>query len=117
MAPSQRSAENFNKKLAAKAKRGIVSSGAAGMGKTVNPKDLKPKELPCPHCDRLFKQQDRLKQHVAKHHAKEVEEAAAAAAATPPADAGDKGAGSSKQTKPSPGAATPEWEWLSLIHI
>ena len=111
MAPSQRSAENFNKKLAAKAKRGIVSSGAAGMGKTVNPKDLKPKELPCPHCDRLFKQQDRLKQHVAKHHAKEVEEAAAAAAAAPPADAGGKSAGSSKQTKPSPGAGTAEWEW------
>ena len=73
MAPSQRSAENFNKKLAAKAKRGIVASGASGMGKTVNPKDLKPKELPCPHCDRLFKQQDRLKQHVAKHHVKEME--------------------------------------------
>jgi len=111
MAPSQRSAENFNKKLAAKAKRGIVASGAAGMGKTVNPKDLKPKELPCPHCDRLFKQQDRLKQHVAKHHAKEVEEAAAAAAAAPPEGDGDEGAGSSKPTKPPPGAAATAWEW------
>ena len=111
MAPSQRSAENFNKKLAAKAKRGIVASGAAGMGKTVNPKDLKPKELPCPHCDRLFKQQDRLKQHVAKHHAKEVEEAAAAAAAVPPKGDGDEGAGSSKPTKPPPGAAATAWEW------
>ena len=63
MAPSQKSAENFNKKLAAKASRGIVSSGAAGMGSSgPNPKDLKPKETPCPHCDRLFKQQDRVKQ-------------------------------------------------------
>ena len=88
MAPSQRSAENFNKKAAAKLKRGIVSTGAAGMSnKGPDPASLKPKELPCPHCDRLFKQQDRLKQHVAKHHAKEVEEAAAAAKAKAEAEA------------------------------
>ena len=104
MAPSQRSAENFNKKAAAKLKRGIVSTGAAGMSnKGPDPASLKPKELPCPHCDRLFKQQDRLKQHVAKHHAKEVEEAAAAAKAKAEAEAagadaaktpgGDRGGG------------------------
>ena len=77
MAPSQRSAENFHKKLAAKARRGIVSSGAAGMGKSVDPKELKPKELPCPYCERMFKQQDRLKQHIARHHAEEMEQTAA----------------------------------------
>ena len=58
--------------MAAKAKRGIVSNGAADGKSGPDPRDLKPKEMPCPHCDRLFKQQDRLKQHVAKHHAKEV---------------------------------------------
>jgi hypothetical protein len=78
MAPSQKSAENFNKK-AEKKKAGIVSLGAAGMSNkgVVDPKDLRPKEMPCPHCERLFKQVDRLKMHVAKHHGKEVEEAAA----------------------------------------
>ena len=123
MAPSQKSAENFNKKLAAKAKRGIVASGAAGMGKTVDPKSLKPKELPCPHCDRLFKQIDRLKQHVAKHHAAEVAEAAVAAKAAPPPKPSDtdKSPDASSSQKPSSSAsekkkekaadATPSWEW------
>ena len=108
MAPSQRSAENFNKKLAAKAKRGIVSTGASSNKGTVDPKSLKPKELPCPHCDRLFKQQDRLKQHVAKHHASEVAEAATEAAKETPKvenTAADK-AGSSSSSK-----RTEQWEW------
>jgi hypothetical protein len=34
MAPSQKSAENFNKKEVAKKKRGIVASGAAGNGRS-----------------------------------------------------------------------------------
>lgn len=116
MAPSQKSAENFNKKLAAKAKRGIVSSGAAGMSsKGPDPKDLKPKEMPCPHCDRLFKQQDRLKQHVAKHHAKEVEAAAAEVEAAAAASGGGGsgggsgsggGGGRSNQSQPSSGAGS-----------
>ena len=42
------------------------------------PHELKPKELPCPHCDRIFKQQDRLKQHIAKQHADVVAEQGAA---------------------------------------
>ena len=108
MAPSQRSAENFNKKLAAKAKRGIVSTGASSNKGTVDPKSLKPKELPCPHCDRLFKQQDRLKQHVAKHHASEVAEAATEAAKETPKvenTAADKaGSSSSSKKKPSSGS-------------
>jgi ATP-dependent RNA helicase DHX57 len=30
--------------------------------------DKRGQELPCPHCDRIFKQSDRLKQHIQKQH-------------------------------------------------
>ena len=65
---------NSQKKALAKAKRGIVSSGAMSSKSGFEPHELKPKELPCPHCDRIFKQQDRLKQHIAKQHADVVAE-------------------------------------------
>jgi len=69
---------NSQKKALAKAKRGIVSSGAMSSKSGFEPHELKPKELPCPHCDRIFKQQDRLKQHIAKQHADVVAEQGAA---------------------------------------
>ena len=65
---------NAQKKALAKAKRGIVSSGAMSSKSGFDPAQVKPKELPCPHCDRIFKQQDRLKQHIAKQHADVVAE-------------------------------------------
>lgn len=99
MAPSQKSAENFHKKLAAKAKRGIVSSGAAGMGKSVDPKELKPKELPCPYCERMFKQQDRLKQHIARHHAEEIEQTAGEVDSVVPGSGGGNRHGSHRDCK------------------
>lgn len=70
MAPS-----NAQKKALAKAKRGIVSSGAMSSKSGFDPAQLKPKELPCPHCDRIFKQPDRLKQHIARQHADVVQAA------------------------------------------
>lgn len=55
--------------------------------------DKRGQEQPCPHCDRVFKQADRLKQHIQKQHADAVTSdgngggdpapAAAAAAAAP----------------------------------
>ena len=60
---------NAQKKALAKAKRGIVSSGAMSSKSGFDESQLKPKELPCPHCDRTFKQIDRLRMHVQKQHA------------------------------------------------
>ena len=61
---------NAAKKALAKAKRGIVSTGACSTKASPDFAALKDnRELPCPHCDRIFKQQDRLKQHVQKQHA------------------------------------------------
>ncbi len=42
--------------------------------------------LPCPHCDRVFVQKDRLTQHVSKHHA-DIGAGGADAAAAPAAAA------------------------------
>lgn len=60
---------NAQKKALAKAKRGIVSSGAMSSKSGFDESQLKPKELPCPHCERTFKQIDRLRMHVQKQHA------------------------------------------------
>jgi len=65
---------NSQKKALAKAKRGIVASGAMSSKSGFEPHELKPKELPCPHCDRIFKQPDRLKQHIANQHADVAQE-------------------------------------------
>jgi len=68
MAPS-----NAQKKALAKAKRGIVASGAMSSKGGFDPAQVRAsKEMPCPHCDRIFKQQDRLKQHIARQHADAV---------------------------------------------
>ena len=61
------------KKAQAKQKRHIYSSGAAGMGKSSgNVVDKRNEEKQCPYCDRIFKQLDRFKQHIAKKHANEI---------------------------------------------
>ena len=68
---------NSAKKALAKAKKGIFSTGACSTKADPNFAALKDnKELPCPHCDRIFKQQDRLKQHIQKQHADVVAEQA-----------------------------------------
>ena len=69
MAPS-----NAQKKALAKAKRGIVASGAMSAKGGFDPQMHKSREMACPHCERIFKQQDRLKQHIARQHADAVEE-------------------------------------------
>jgi hypothetical protein len=51
--------------------------------------DKRGQEEKCPYCERVFKQSDRLKQHIAKQHADQPQEepqqpAAAAASAKPP---------------------------------
>ena len=69
MAPS-----NAQKNALAKAKRGIVASGAMSAKGGFDPQMHKSREMACPHCERIFKQQDRLKQHIARQHADAVEE-------------------------------------------
>jgi hypothetical protein len=70
MAPS-----NAQKKALAKAKRGIVASGAMSAKGGFDPAQMhKSREMACPHCERIFKQQDRLKQHIARQHADAVAE-------------------------------------------
>ena len=86
---------NAAKKALAKAKRGIVATGACSTKADPNFAALKDnKELPCPHCDRIFKQQDRLKQHIQKQHADVVAEQAVAAG--PGDGAGGDGGGGKK---------------------
>ncbi|GAQ91802.1 ATP-dependent RNA helicase A [Klebsormidium nitens] len=58
-------------KHAAKAKRHIYSSGAAGTGGKAEPTNAKNGGQPieCPLCDRIFKQDGRLKEHIKNKHA------------------------------------------------
>ncbi|KAK9809193.1 hypothetical protein WJX72_011126 [[Myrmecia] bisecta] len=57
------------KKKAAK----VFSSGAGGGSKGPGLVDKRDQERPCPHCDRTFKQVQRLKEHIAKKHPPEDE--------------------------------------------
>ncbi|PRW33164.1 P-loop containing nucleoside triphosphate hydrolase isoform A [Chlorella sorokiniana] len=70
----------------------VFSSGGGGGSKGPAVVDKRGQELPCPHCDRIFKQSDRLKQHIQKQHAdlaaaaeSEAASSSAAAAAAPAA--------------------------------
>ena len=47
----------------------VFTSGGGGGSKGPSVVDKRGQELPCPHCDRIFKQSDRLKQHIEKQHA------------------------------------------------
>lgn len=47
--------------------------------------DKRNQELPCPHCDRIFKQKQRLDQHIANQHADAAEEQPDAASSSAPA--------------------------------
>ena len=86
---------NAAKKALAKAKRGTVATGACSTKADPNFAALKDnKELPCLHCDRIFKQQDRLKQHIQKQHGDVVAEQAVAAG--PGDGAGGDGGGGKK---------------------
>ncbi|KAK3258778.1 hypothetical protein CYMTET_32194 [Cymbomonas tetramitiformis] len=75
------------KKVLAKQKKGIFGTGAISSGGSSEPIDKRGKtDYPCPHCDRIFKQVDRYKQHLAKQHADkaaEVPEPGPATAAAP----------------------------------
>lgn len=59
--------------------------------------DKRNQELPCPHCNRVFKQKQRLDQHVQSQHA---DEAAPSNASAKPAEAGPSGSGASAAPKP-----------------
>jgi len=63
--------------------------------------DKRDQELPCPHCDRIFKQKDRLSQHIQKQHPD--------AGGAEDGDAGAGGAGPSRAPAPAP-AAPPRFD-------
>eukprot|EP00887_Chlorella_sp_A99_P002300 scaffold10.g2300.t1 len=70
----------------------VFSSGGSGGAKGPSVVDKRGQELPCPHCDRVFKQAGRLQDHVKKQHA-------------PPADDGGGADGASSSARQSTGAA------------
>ncbi|KAF8055672.1 DHX57 [Scenedesmus sp. PABB004] len=97
----------------------VFSSGGGGGAKGPAVLDKRGTEEKCPHCDRVFKQNNRLKEHVAKHHAElaapepapsgkqasaastsSSSSAAAAAPATRPSSASSTAAGSSTAARP-----------------
>ncbi|GJP32741.1 hypothetical protein CLOM_g17337 [Closterium sp. NIES-68] len=63
-----------------KAKRHIYSTGAAGCGGKAAPTNAKNtgQPLPCPLCERVFKQDGRLKDHIKSQHSQADADAAAA---------------------------------------
>ena len=79
------------KKQQAKLKKHIYSSGAQGndTGGPAQPDKRNKGELPCEFCQRVFKQQDRLKQHMLKHHAKQMHEREQQSKSQPPTPASD----------------------------
>eukprot|EP00883_Tetradesmus_obliquus_P006330 jgi/Sobl393_1/16814/SZX72388.1 len=60
----------------------VFSSGGGGGAKGPAIIDKRGQEEKCPHCDRVFKQNNRLKEHIAKQHADQQQDSTAAAAGT-----------------------------------
>jgi hypothetical protein len=58
------------------------SSGGGGGAKGPSIVDKRGQEEKCPHCDRVFKQNSRLKEHIAKQHADQQQDNSAEAAGT-----------------------------------
>ena len=57
-----------------KKKKGIVATGGMSNKADANWSELKKIDLQCPYCDRdPFKQRDRLKMHIERHHKEELE--------------------------------------------
>eukprot|EP00213_Chloropicon_mariensis_P003747 CAMPEP_0197475510 /NCGR_PEP_ID=MMETSP1309-20131121/6953_1 /TAXON_ID=464262 /ORGANISM="Genus nov. species nov., Strain RCC998" /LENGTH=71 /DNA_ID=CAMNT_0043015559 /DNA_START=78 /DNA_END=290 /DNA_ORIENTATION=- len=67
------------KNIAEKKKKAHIYSGGGGGG-TKGPErvDKRNEEKQCPFCDRIFKQDERLKNHIKKKHSEEVTEGQAA---------------------------------------
>lgn len=61
--------------------RCACSSGGGGGAKGPAIIDKRGQEEKCPHCDRVFKQNNRLKEHIAKQHADQQQDSTAAATA------------------------------------
>lgn len=58
----------------------VFSSGGGGGAKGPSVIDKRGQEEKCPHCDRVFKQNSRLKEHVARQHAEQTQQEQAPAA-------------------------------------
>ena len=81
------------KNIAEKKKKAHIYSGGGGGG-TKGPErvDKRNEEKQCPFCDRIFKQDERLKNHIKKKHSEEVTEGQAAGKCSSSADASATGA-------------------------
>jgi ATP-dependent RNA helicase DHX57 len=76
---------------AKKAANKVFSSGGGGGSKAEAAAFLaskQEKELKCPHCDRIFKQQGRLTDHIQKRHGSTEDGSATAATPATPATVG-----------------------------
>uniref|UniRef100_A0A7R9TIU0 Uncharacterized protein n=1 Tax=Prasinoderma coloniale TaxID=156133 RepID=A0A7R9TIU0_9VIRI len=97
-----------NKELA-KQKRGVFSSGAAGGGKgEALPKKNDGNPLQCPYCEKIYKQDGRLKEHLKRQHADEVAAANKEAEAKAEEVAAAKAAEDARRAKEPPRAARGE---------
>lgn len=52
----------------------VFSSAGGGGAKGPSVIDKRGQEEKCPHCDRIFKQNNRLKEHIAKQHADQLQQ-------------------------------------------
>ena len=77
-----------------KKKKGIVATGGMSSKPDANFLELKKKSatsLQCPYCDRdPFKQRDRLKMHIERHHKEELEKESGEGGKVDAKDAGEK---------------------------
>eukprot|EP00850_Spirogloea_muscicola_P006660 SM000032S12044 [mRNA] locus=s32:111779:119402:- [translate_table: standard] len=86
------------KKAQANARRHIYGSGAAGCGGKAEPTSAKNtgEPLPCPHCDRVFKQWGRFQEHLRSRHADQDQEPGQEEASSATAGAADGAAASDR---------------------
>eukprot|EP00775_Hariotina_reticulata_P004412 gene4412-4665_t len=75
----------------------VYSSGGGGGAKGPSVVDKRGQEEKCPHCDRTFKQNSRLKEHILKQHPQQAEAPEPTAAAPPAAAAAAAPAGGRHQ--------------------
>jgi hypothetical protein len=84
-------------------------SGGGSGSKGPSVIDKRGQEEQCPHCDRIFKQNSRLKEHILKQHPQQadVPEGPAAAAASAPAAAARPQSAGPSHSSPSHSSAIP----------
>lgn len=95
----------------------VFSSAGGGGSKGPSVVDKRGQEEKCPHCDRVFKQNSRLKEHIGKQHADQVQQEQPSA---PPAAHQRLASSSSTSRPPVPGSHKVRDSWMTVelvLHI